>query len=233
MIDVEKIKEIGSFNISDSDSIYLETSIKKLRTLDKDGDTLINDKKKLQEEIEEYLLNLKTKKTVEINQTVNDLEKYLLELKKDFKDTIKDYGAKRVPKGSSVVIIIPKLDESIKRNDKGLGRYVNDALLFANLNDYYKWYFLQNTNYQDNEIKKIMMQMLSKKSLKSLDTIKSEIILTIKLKDYLQSLLLKIDLVYSLDWLNEGISNTCDNKDAEESRYTIKRTRVKDNVTKI
>ena len=45
MIDVEKIKEIGSFNISDSDSIYLETSIKKLRTLDKDGDTLINDKK--------------------------------------------------------------------------------------------------------------------------------------------------------------------------------------------
>lgn len=233
MIDVEKIKEIGSFNISDSDSIYLETSIKKLRTLDKDGDTLINDKKKLQEEIEEYLLNLKTKKTVEINQTVSNLEKYLLELKKDFKDTIKDYGAKSIPKGSSVVIIIPKLDESIKRNDKGLGRYVNDVLLFANLNDYYKWYFLRNTNYQDSEIKKIMMQMLSKKSLKSLDTIKSEIILTIKLKDYLQSLLLKIDLVYSLDWLNEKISNTCDNKDDEKSRYTIKRTRFKDNVTKI
>lgn len=233
MVDIEKIKEICSFNISDSDSIYLETSIKKLRTLDKDGDTLINDKKKLQEEIEEYLLNLKTKKTVEINQTVNDLEKYLLELKKDFKDTIKDYGAKSVPKGSSVVIIIPKLDESIKRNDKGLGRYVNDALLFANLNDYYKWHFLQNTNYQDSEIKKIMMQMLSKKSLKSLDTIKSEIILTIKLIDYLQSLLLKIDLVYSLDWLNEGISNTCDNKDDEESRDTIKRTRFKNNITKI
>ena len=136
MIDVEKIKEIGSFNISDSDSIYLETSIKKLRTLDKDGDTLINDKKKLQEEIEEYLLNLKTKKTVEINQTVSDLEKYLLELKKDFKDTIKDYGAKSIPKGSSVVIIIPKLDESIKRKDKGIGRYVNDALLIAKFNDY-------------------------------------------------------------------------------------------------
>lgn len=233
MVDIEKIKEIGSFNISDSDFTYLEASIKNLQTLDKKVDSLINNKKKLQAEIEGYLLNLRTKKILEINQSITDLEKYIIELKKDFDATREDYGAKSVPKGSSVVIIIPKLDESIKRNDKGLGRYVNDALLFANLNDYYKWYFSKNTNYQDSEIKKIMAQMLSKRSLKSLDTIKSEIILTIKLKDYLQSLLLKIDLVYSLDWLNEGISNTCDNKDGEESRYAIKRTRVKDNVTKI
>lgn len=228
MVDIEKIKEIGSFNISDSDFTYLEASIKNLQTLDKKVDSLINNKKKLQAEIEGYLLNLRTKKILEINQSITDLEKYIIELKKDFDATREDYGAKSVVKGSSVVIIIPRLDESIKRNDKGLVRYVNDALLFANLNDYYKWYFSKNTNYQDSEIKKIMAQMLSKSSLKSLDTIKAEIILVKKSIEYLQSVLLKADLIYSLDWLNEEMDSPCDNKDDEKDGDIAKRTRLKD-----